>query len=159
MPYILKVISEDRALLESALFSWMHASSQLNRKDEGDSPLRPSLWHLCTLLCLQWMAVILVGTSQLLWRQCLCSIYWTGIRFRYSKPEANTKHLNMNSVIFRPKPQNIEIRSSVQQRPIFPIIYHSCPCTQGLITPYMVNKPLTCSRQYVVQTKKRATVL
>lgn len=47
-----------------------------------------------------------------------------------------------------PSPQNIEIRSSVQQRPIFTIIYHSCPCTQGLITPYMVNKPLTCSRQY-----------
>lgn len=60
----------------------------------------------------------------------------------------------MNSVIFRPKPQNIEIRSSVQQRPIFTIIYHSCPRTQGLITPYMVNKPLTCSRQYVVHKKE-----
>lgn len=57
-----------------------------------------------------------------------------------------------------PKPPNIEIRSSVQQRPIFTIIYHSCPCTQGLITPYMVNKPLTCSRQYVVHKKSRRTV-
>lgn len=57
-----------------------------------------------------------------------------------------------------PKPQNIEIRSSVQQRPIFTIIYHSCPCTQGLITPYMVNKPLTCSRHYVVHKKSQRTV-
>lgn len=57
-----------------------------------------------------------------------------------------------------PKHQNIEIRSSVQQRPIFTIIYHSCPSTQGLITPYMVNKPLTCSRQYVVHKKSPSTV-
>lgn len=77
----------------------------------------------------------------------------TGIRQRYSKPGANTKHLNVKSVISIPKSLNIEIRSSVQQRPIFTLIYHSCPCTQGLITPYMVNKPLTCSRQYNVHTK------
>lgn len=157
MPYILKVISEDRALLKSALFSWMHASSQLNGKNEGDSPLHPSLWHCCTLLCLQWMAAIVVGTSQLQWCHCLCSIQWTGISFRYSKPRATTKHLNVNSVIFHPKTQIIEIRSSVQQRPIFTIIYQSCPCTQGLITPYMVNKPLTWSRQYVVQKKSHCT--
>lgn len=86
----------------------------------------------------------------------LCSVWfclWTGIRQRYSKPGANTKHLNVKSVISIPKSLNIEIRSSVQQRPIFTLIYHGCPCTQGLITPYMVNKPLTCSRQYNVHTK------
>lgn len=80
---------------------------------------------------------------------------WTGIRQRYSKPGANTKHLNVKSVISIPKSLNIEIRSSVQQRPIFTLIYHGCPCTQGLITPYMVNKPLTCSRQCVMFTQRQ----
>lgn len=80
---------------------------------------------------------------------------WTWIRQRYSKPGANTEHLNAKSFISIPKSLNIEIRSSVQERPIFTLIYHGCPCTQGLITPYMVNKPLTCSRQCVMFTQRQ----
>lgn len=125
-------------------------------KDEGDSWNESNALSLCTLpggcrvytlLCLQWMVAIQEASSQSLSVHfCL----WTGIRQRYSKPGANTKHLNVKSVISIPKSLNIEIRSSVQQRPIFTLIYHGCPCTQGLITPYMVNKPLTCSRQCVM---------
>ena len=72
-----------------------------------------------------------------------------------SEPGANAKHLNVKSVISIPKSLNIEIRSSVQQRPIFTLIYHGCPCTQGLITPYMVNKPLPCSRQCVMFAQRQ----
>lgn len=112
------------------------------------SPPMHAVWCLYTLLCLQWMpAIWWIRTSQRAFSAR------TGIRQRYSKPGANTKHLNVKSVISIPKSLNIEIRSSVQQRPIFTLIYHSCPCTQGLITPYMVNKPLACTRQYDVHTK------
>lgn len=111
-------------------------------------PPMHAVWCLYTLLCLQWMpAIWWIRTSQRAFSAR------TGIRQRYSKPGANTKHLNVKSVISIPKSLNIEIRSSVQQRPIFTLIYHSCPCTQGLITPYMVNKPLACTRQYDVHTK------
>lgn len=147
--------------------SWMHASSQQNGKDEGDS------WN-------EWNCFLCVNTAWWLygvhhrcvrneWLQfggstqtrtlSLCSVWfclWGGNRRpRYSKPGANTEHLNVKSVISIPKSLNIEIRSSVQQRPIFTLIYHDCPCTQGLITPYMVNKLLTCSRQCVMFTQRQ----
>lgn len=163
MPYILKVISEDRTLLESAsaLFSWMHASSQLNGKRWR--------WLLEQVKCVLsvhaalWCRVFAMNGCNLEGLPAsvvsLCSVWcclWTGIRQRYSKPGANTKHLNLKSVISIPKSLNIEIRSSVQQRLIFTLIYHShIPCTQGLITPYMVNKPLAGSRQCVMFTQRQ----
>ena len=103
----------------------------------------------CLLLKDQFGGSRAVVCSRCRARICL----WGGIRQRYSNPGANAKHLNVKSVISTPKSLNIEIRSSVQQRPIFTLIYHGCPCTQGLITLYMVNKPLTCSRQCVMGPK------
>lgn len=71
MPYILKVISEDRALLESAFcFIFLDACIKSaeweeKKKDEGDSLKESNAVSLCTLpgsmetlLCSQWMAVI-----------------------------------------------------------------------------------------------------
>lgn len=152
--------------LPSALFSWMHASSQLKNKKKKKTkvtPWRSQMFWLCatwlvawTPLCLHWMLVYLPPSSASpasLW--CMQYSLWTGIRQRYSKPGANTKHLDVKSVISIPKSLNIEIRSSVQQRPIFTLIYHGYPCTRALITPYMVNKPLTCSRQCVVFTQRQ----
>lgn len=113
--------------------------------------------RVCTSLCSQWMVVI--WKVHLVCAVSLCSVRFcltTGIRQRYSKPGANTKHLNVKSVIFIPKSLNIEIRSSVQQRLVFTLIYHPhLPCTQGLISPYMVNKPLAGSRQCVMFTQRR----
>lgn len=127
----------------------MHASSQPNRKDEGDSPLTFSLCLSLRLVVVHLAVCAMNGCSQLC-AACVCGL---GLGRGTVSQGANTKHLNAKSVISIPKSPNIEIRSSVQQRPIFSLIYHSCPCTQGLITPYMVNKPLTRSRQYDVQTK------
>lgn len=140
-------------------FSWMHASSRLNGKEKK----KRWRWLLERVEC--FLSVLAVGGCRMntsprrQWMVAVtrlsvpaksspCSVCLrTGIRQRYSQPGANTKHVNVKSVISIPKSLNIEIRSSVQQRPIVTLIYHGCPCTQGLITLYMVNKPLTCSRQ------------
>lgn len=42
------------------------------------------------------------------------------------------------------------MRSSVVQRPALPLIHHEWPRSRGLITPYMVNKPLTCAGRCVM---------